>query len=68
MPSRRSNQRGREYNKNSATRGTDKPQAPNYKHGLTGAVRPEADATYVMPDGTLHRWDGKCHDDCENLR
>ena len=38
-----------------------------YIRGASGAVRPDGAATYVV-DGIEHRFDGKCHDECENVR
>lgn len=45
--------------------------APGYVHGRTGAVRPEKHHTYVLSDAgveTVHRYDGKCHPGCLNVR
>jgi hypothetical protein len=43
-----------------------------YTHGATGSTRPAKDDTYLLdgPDGqpVPHRFDGKCHPDCENVR
>lgn len=38
-----------------------------YVHGATGAGRPKKTDTYEVND-VRHRFDGKCHDDCENVR
>lgn len=42
-------------------------QGDAYTYGSTGAKRPEKYDTYVV-DGTSHRFDGKCHADCEDVR
>jgi hypothetical protein len=49
-----------------ATRLKDAPPT-RYVHGQTGAVRPEKTSTYEI-DGIRHRFDGRCHPDCENVR
>lgn len=54
-----------EYNRNSSTKGAAKQQIEHYVY--RGSGPPAKDAVYVL-DGVTHRWDGKCHEDCENLR
>jgi hypothetical protein len=38
-----------------------------YERGASGLTRPDPDAVYVVA-GTEHRFDGKCHGGCENVR
>lgn len=45
--------------------GTAPPSA--YVHGRTGHTRPAGADTYPL-DGTEHRYDGKCHPECPNVR
>lgn len=41
--------------------------APPTRYTYRGTGRPEGDRTYTI-DGTEHRWDGTCHDECEDVR
>lgn len=38
-----------------------------YQRGASGLTRPDKDDTYVL-NGETHRFDGSCHDECENVR
>lgn len=45
----------------------ERPGWQPYQRGASGRSRPEGSDTYVL-DGTAHRFDGTCHDECENVR
>lgn len=41
--------------------------APPTRYEYRGTGRPEGDRTYTV-DGLVHRFDGTCHETCEDVR
>jgi hypothetical protein len=42
-------------------------QPERYTYGATSSTRPAGDDLYLI-DGIAHRWDGRCHEECPDVR